>query len=372
MKIKSLLLFAAIALFAACKHKPTGKVAITMTPEAGFGIGDDKPVPTSVHYPAGFSPDSVVYYIDSVRLGSKPDSSAFNIETKNLHMGMRTIMAKVWSDGQVYLGMTTFYKVPKEMPERLTFNVIAKFPHDTAADTHGLSYDNGFLYESVGDTTHGEIRKVDLATGKVLIRQRLPGKHYAKGNTILGDKVLVLADKEHVGYIFDKNTLRPEGTFTRTDGANGGGITTDGKTIFYDDGTNRIWTLNKDSFKKIDFIDVYDHESPVNLINELEYVEGKIYSNVYSFDTIVIIDPVTGAVNQAINLMNLWPFKDRPKTFNNEDNVINGIAYDAKGKRLFVTGRHWQSIYQIEIAKHLPQGIAAPDALPAPGTIPRN
>jgi glutamine cyclotransferase len=371
MKIKSLLLITAVALFAACKHKTTGKVAITMTPDAGLGVSDESGLETSVHYPSSFSPDSVVYYLDSVRLGSKPDSSAFNIDTKKLHMGMRTIMAKVWSDGEVYLGMTTFYKVPPQMPERLTYNVIAKFPHDTAADTHSLSYDNGYLYESVGDTTHAEIRKVDLATGKVLIRQTLPGKHYSKGNTILGDKVLMLADKEHVGYIFDKNTLKPEGTFTRANGANGGGITTDGKTIYYDDGTNRIWTLNT-NFEKIDYIDVYDHQTAINLINELEYVEGEIYSNVYGYDTIVIIDPVTGAVKQAINLMNLWPFKDRPKTFSNEDNVINGIAYDTKGKRLFITGKHWQSIFQIEAVKHLPQGIAAPEEAPPAGTIPRN
>jgi len=365
MKNKYLVLIAAVALFTACKSKSNkDAIAIIMTPDPGLGVSDNKPVQAMVHYPASFSPDSVVYYLDSVRIGSKEDSSAMSISVDTLHMGLRTIMAKVWKDGNMYLGMTTFFRVPPQMPERLTFNIVNKFPHDTAADTHGLSYDNGFLYESVGDTVHAEIRKVDLKSGKVLARQVIPGSHTVKGNTVIGDKVLLFVDKEKAGYLFDKNTLKPMGQFIRGAGATGWGATTDGKKIYFDDGRNRIWEMDKDNYKQLGYIDVFDQESAVNLINELEYVDGEIYANVYGYDTIVIIDPKTGAVNQAINLMNLWPFKERPKKFNNEDNVINGIAYDAQGKRLFVTGRHWSWIFEIEVSKHLPQGIAAPEPAP--------
>ena len=364
MKNKYLLFFAVAILFAACKSKSDNKaVAITMTPAAGSGVADNKPVQTMVHYPSSFSPDSVVYYMDSVRIGSKEDSSVISIRIDTMRMGMRTIMAKVWKDGEVHLGMTTFFKVPPQMPERLTYNVVNKFPHDTSADTHGLSYDNGFLYESAGDTAHAELRKVDLKTGKVLIRQVLPGSHAARGNTIVGDKVIMFVDKDRVGYEFDKNTLKPIGQFTRSVGITAGGATNDGKKIYFDDGRNRIWAIDKNTYKPAGFIDVYDNESPVSLINELEYVDGKIYANVYGFDTIVIID-MKGGVNQAVNMMNIWPFKERPKNFNNEDNVINGIAYDAQGKRLFVTGRHWSWLFEIQIAKHLPQGIAAPEPAP--------
>ncbi|HEY9533691.1 MAG TPA: glutaminyl-peptide cyclotransferase, partial [Mucilaginibacter sp.] len=195
-------------------------------------------------------------------------------------------------------------------------------------------------------------------------RQVIPGSHTVKGNTVIGDKVLLFVDKEKAGYLFDKNTLKPMGQFIRGAGATGWGATTDGKKIYFDDGRNRIWEMDKDNYKQLGYIDVFDQESAVNLINELEYVDGEIYANVYGYDTIVIIDPKTGAVNQAINLMNLWPFKERPKKFNNEDNVINGIAYDAQGKRLFVTGRHWSWIFEIEVSKHLPQGIAAPEPAP--------
>jgi glutamine cyclotransferase len=365
MKNKHLLLIAIVALFAACKNKSDNqKIAILMTPDAGLGVPDPAPVKTMVHYPASFSPDSVVYYLDSVRLESKPDSSPIYIKVDTLHMGLRTIMAKVWKDGEMHLGMTSFFKIPADMPERLTYNIINKFPHDTSADTHGLSYDNGFLYETAGDTAHAEIRKVELKTGKVLARQVLPGRHEAKGNTVVGDKVLMFLEKEHEGYLFDKNTLKPLGKFTRGAGATGWGATTDGKRIYFDDGRNRIWSIDKDTYKKTGYIDVFDHNDAVNLINELEYVDGKIYANVFGYDTIVIIDPKNGAVNQAINLMNLWPFKERPKKFDNEDNVINGIAYDAQGKRLFVTGRHWAWLFEIQAVKHLPTGIAAPEGVP--------
>jgi glutamine cyclotransferase len=365
MKNRYLLLIAVAALFAGCKGSdPDQPVAITMSPTAGYGVSDMKPVQAMVHYPSSFSPDSVVYYLDSVKVGTRKDSSVMSISVDTLHMGLRSIMAKVWKDGQMHLGLTTFYKVPLAMPERLTFNIINKYPHDTHADTHGLSYDNGFLYESVGDSVHAEIRKVDLKTGKVLISQVLPGKHAVKGNTIVGDKVLLFVDKEHQAYLFDKNTLKPLGQFERNVGATVWGATTDGKRVFYGDGRNRLWAINKDTYKPAGYLDVYDHNDAVTLINELEYVDGKIYANVYGYDTIVIIDAKDGGVNQAINLMNLWPYKERPKGFDNEDNVINGIAYDPQGKRLFVTGRFWSSIFEIQVVRHLPQGIAAPEQAP--------
>lgn len=364
MKNRYLLLIVAMAIFAGCKTGPDKPVVITMSPDAGYGVGEMKPLETKVHYPSWFTPDSVVYYLDSVRLGTKKDSSVMSINVDTLHMGLRTIMAKVWKDGEMHLGMTTFFRVPQAMPERLTFNIVNKFPHDTAADTHGLSYDGGFLYESVGDTAHAEIRKVELQSGKVVARQVVPGIHSVEGNTVVGDKVLLFVDKEKAGYLFDKNTLKPLGQFTRGAGATGHGATTDGKKIYFDDGRNRIWTIDKDTYKQAGYVDVYDHQDAVSLINELEYVDGKIYANVYGFDTIVIIDPKTGGVSQAINLMNLWPFKERPKKFDNEYNVINGIAYDAQNKRLFVTGRHWASIFEIQVVKHLPQGIAAPERAP--------
>ena len=366
---KTLIQFIAIAAIftVGCKNKAgnddsqsaTGGngAGFSISPEAGYNAADGKPFQTKVKYPDSYSPDSVVYFLDSVRLAVKKDSSALTINTDTLRMGQRTIIAKLYKDGKSQNVSTNFYVAPPQMPEKLSYNVIKKFPHDTSAETEGLSYQDGFLYETTGDTLHGEIRKVQLETGKVIQSQRL-GKHYhGKGNTIVGDKLLVLLGKENFGLTFDKNTLKPLGKFTLTTGAAGWGITTDGHKLYTNDGGRRIWLVNQNTYKPTGVLDVFDHEAPVEQINEMEYIDGKIYTNVYGYDTIIIVDAKTGAILQAVNMTNIWPYKDRPKKFDNEANVINGIAWDAKGKRLFVTGKKWAYVYQIEVTRGLPVSI---------------
>jgi glutamine cyclotransferase len=122
----------------------------------------------------------------------------------------------------------------------------------------------------------------------------------------------------------------------------------DGKKIYTDDSTNRIWFLDKNDFHAIGFIDVYDDKGPVNMVNELEYIDGKLYANVYLQDTILVINPKTGAVLQRVDMKNLWPLANHPAGFDNEQNVLNGIAWDEKGKRLFVTGKKWPHLYQVK------------------------
>jgi glutamine cyclotransferase len=371
---KTLIQFIAAAAFLAvgCKNKTsnnetsnngtsTNATGFTLTPRDEYTSSDGKPLETKLSYPASYNPDSIVYFLDSVRVGVKKDSSAININTDTVHMGQRTIWAKIYKDGTSRKITTTFYMAPAQMPEKLSYSVINKFPHDTSANTEGLSYQDGFLYETTGDTIHSEIRKVDLATGKVVQRQKLGLKNYGKGNTVIGDKVIVFLSKQKFGLLFDKNTLKPLGKFDRTVGVGGWGVTTDGSKLYFDDGGSHIWLLSKDNYQERGVLNIFDHEAPVEQINELEYVEGKIYANVYGYDTLIGIDAKTGAIMQAINMTNIWPYKDRPKKFDNETNVLNGIAYDTKGKRLFVTGKKWAYVYQIEITKGLPIFISRPN-----------
>jgi glutamine cyclotransferase len=157
----------------------------------------------------------------------------------------------------------------------------------------------------------------------------------------------MLTYKDKVGFVFDKNTFKLLSTFTNNIGPEGWGMCFDGKKLYMDDSTNRIWFLDKDTYHQTGFIDVYNDKGPVNQVNELEYIDGKLYSNIYTYDTILIIDPKTGAVLQNVNMKNLWPMADRPAGFDNDQNVLNGIAWDAKGKRLFVTGKKWPHLYQV-------------------------
>ena len=151
---------------------------------------------------------------------------------------------------------------------------------------------------------------------------------------------------ERIGYVYDLNTFKLLSTFTNNVGLEGWGMCSDGTKLYLDDSSNRIWLLDKNTYKAIGHIDVYDDKGPVKQINELEYINGKIYANVYTTDTIVVINPKTGAVEQRLNLAALYP--DRTKHNPNAE-VLNGIAWDDAGKRLFVTGKKWDKLFQIKV-----------------------
>ncbi|MDB5156968.1 MAG: glutaminyl-peptide cyclotransferase [Mucilaginibacter sp.] len=361
MKRTSILFIAAVIIVAGCKPKNgaiEGAVEnITISPKPGYAANDGKPVPVKISYDKSYSFDSVVYYVDSTRVGVKKDSSVISVKTDTLRMGERDVTAKVYKDGKMQKVLTFFLMMPKYMPEQWTYKVIKKFPHDTTANTEGLSYEDGFLYETSGDSTKAsELRKVDLTTGKVVLRQKVD-KYYLKGNTIVGDKIIAFVQKDTVGLVFDKSTLKLLSKINRGSAKASWGAAFDGSKIYVGDGNNRIWLLDKNNYQVRGHIDAFDHGTPVQTINELEYIDGKIYANVYGYDTFVVIDAKTGSIDQAVNMMNIWPYEERPKKFDAENNVLNGIAYDAKGKRIFVTGKKWPYVYQIEIIRGFPASV---------------
>ncbi|MCC8425106.1 glutaminyl-peptide cyclotransferase [Mucilaginibacter sp. UR6-11] len=353
MKTRSLLFIASIALVAvSCKNRNAQikDTVFTISPFNGYTERDGKPVNVKVSYPESFKPDSIVYLLDSVKLGSREDSTAISFKTDTLRMGIKNITAKVYKDGKSKDIKTGVVIMPVRMPSSYTYKVIKKFPHDTTAFTEGLSYDDGYLYESTGNEGKSEIRKVMLETGKVVERQKLGDKYVGTGSTVVGDKILMFTMKDKIGFVFDKKTVKPLTQFKI--GTEAWGATTDGKKIYLNNGTNRVLLLDQTDYHQIGFIDVFDHNAAVNQIDELEYFNGKLYATINPYDTIIEIDPKTGAVVKAINMTDIYPEKERPKGFDGDKNVLNGIAYDAAGKRLFVTGRKWPYVYQIEIVKN--------------------
>lgn len=360
MKNKSLLFIAAAALFIyscnGCKDKSSttdqvNNVDITLFSPGAYSYSGGDTVKIMAKYPPSLKVDSVVYSLDSVRFASVKDSSYITILTDTLKLGTKLVSAKIYGGSKVQDVSTNIYLKSASDPEKLTYRVIKKFPHDTSAYTEGFLYHDGYLYESTGTAGHSEIRKVELETGKVIQRQKLADKYFGEGSAIIDDKIVMFTYKDKVGFVFDKNTLKPLSQFNNNVGIEGWGVTYDGNKIYLDDSTNRIWFLDKNDYHQTGFIDVFDNHGPVEQINELEYIDGKIYSNIYTYDTIIIINPKTGAVLQSVNMENLWPIAQRPKGFNNEENVLNGIAWDAKGKRLFVTGKKWPWVYQVEFVR---------------------
>jgi glutamine cyclotransferase len=356
MKNRSLLIIAAMALVAfGCKNR-NQKLADTtfaMSPSEKYAERDGKPIDAKVSYPDAFSPDSIVYFVDSVRVGATPDSSVFNIRTDAMKMGTRKILARIYKDGKSQDLKTNVIIMPTRMPVSYTYKIVKTFPHDTSAHTQGLSYADGYLYESTGKPGHSEIRKVELETGKVLIRQNIGAQYSGKGSAIVGDKVVMFTERDKIGFVFDKNTLKPLGQFTNNIAKMAWGAAYDGRRIFMNDSTNRVWFLNPNTYKPTGYIEIYDHNSAVKGIDEMEYMNHKLYATINPYDTIIEIDPKTGAVLKAVNMTDIWPDKVRPKGFNNDHDVLNGIAFDPSGQRIFVTGGNWRYVFQIDLVKVL-------------------
>ncbi|RYY34912.1 MAG: glutaminyl-peptide cyclotransferase [Sphingobacteriaceae bacterium] len=358
MKKRNLLFVAAAMLMFGCgKDTKELLTAVTISPDAGTTYPAGKEVLANVELPDGLKIDSVVYTLDTLRVGSKTDASPVAIKTADLPLGTKVLTANVYAEGQSQEVSTNIVLLAAKAPEILTYTVEKVFPHDTSSYTEGLEYHDGYLYESDGGyllppdenepiTGRSSLRKVDLATGKVVKEALGDPKVFAEGITIIGDKILQLTYKEKIAYVYDKASFKLLQTLNYTAGEQGWGLCFDGEKIYATEGSNAIIFLDKNDYHQIGRIGVYDNEKQIDSVNELEYIDGKLYANVYTKDDILVIDPKTGAVLQKVDLSNLYPKAQR----NPNADVLNGIAWDAKGKRLFVTGKNWDKLFQIKLS----------------------
>ncbi|UCG26632.1 MAG: glutaminyl-peptide cyclotransferase, partial [Bacteroidales bacterium] len=217
--------------------------------------------------------------------------------------------------------------------------------HDISAYTQGLVYEDGFIYESTGQRGESTLRKVKLETGELIESLNLPPDLFGEGACIFGDKIIQLTWTSKTGFVYDKNTFRILNRIIYS--TQGWGLTTNGEQLIMSDGSHIIYFLDPDYFTELSRIEVFDNERAVNNLNELEFIDGKIYANVYQSDLIVIIDPLTGKVLSRIDLQGLLSPEDR----HDRIDVLNGIAYDAENKRLFVTGKRWPKLFEIQLVK---------------------
>jgi glutamine cyclotransferase len=224
-----------------------------------------------------------------------------------------------------------------------SIQVVNVYPHDPEAYTQGLVFHEGFFYEGTGLRGHSTIRKVELKTGKILKSYRLPPEYFGEGIAIFGNKLIQLTWQSHTGFIYDLQSFRLLGTFSYP--TEGWGITCDGKHLIMSDGTAVLRFLEPQTYKIVKQIEVRDRGNIVPNINELEYIRGEIYANVWGTAYIVRISPRTGQVLGWIDLRGLYQYVSA----GGKEDVLNGIAYDAKGNRLFVTGKYWPSIFEIRL-----------------------
>jgi glutaminyl-peptide cyclotransferase len=226
------------------------------------------------------------------------------------------------------------------------YQIVHAYPHDADAFTQGLVYVDGFLYESTGRNGKSSIRKVDLTTGRVLQHYELANKYFGEGLTSWDGELVQLTWKDQLGFVYDRSTFAWKRSFQYE--GEGWGLTHDGKQLILSDGTPVLRFLDPESFSETKRISVTDEKGhPLSDINELEYVHGEIYANVWHTNQIIRISPRTGKVLGRIDLSGLMD----KRQLSDPDAVLNGIAYDEKGDRLFVTGKLWPKLFEIKVVR---------------------
>lgn len=227
------------------------------------------------------------------------------------------------------------------------YKVVNTYPHDYHAFTQGLQYVDGLFYEGTGLNGQSTIRKVDVKTGKPFKVQSISDQYFGEGVTFLNGKLYELTWQTHIGFVYDASTFAKLKSFNYP--TEGWGITNDGKRLIVSDGSPNLFFWDPDTLKEIGKITVTDQGAPIANLNELEYIKGEIYANIWQTDRIARIDPKTGKVNSWIDLSGLLKPEDIPADA--QPDVLNGIAYDEKGDRLFVTGKLWPKLYEIKLVK---------------------
>jgi glutamine cyclotransferase len=225
--------------------------------------------------------------------------------------------------------------------------VVKSYPHDDEAFTQGLLFHNGELYESTGLEGRSTVRRVALATGKVLDSTRLAPELFGEGMALVGDELIVVTYKHRLALRYDRATLRLKDELKDAYEGEGWGLTYNGKHLILSNGSSTLQFLDPKTFRTQRLVEVKLADSAVKKLNELEFIEGEVWANIWQEDTICRIDPQSGRVTGWIDLGKLWPGSERTATAD----VLNGIAYDARDKRIFVTGKCWPKLYEIKLVK---------------------
>jgi glutaminyl-peptide cyclotransferase len=293
--------------------------------------------------------DKIQFYVNGKEISSNGNSATVN--TTNLGVGKHAINALAFFDGKTKKENGFIEVFAHIKPIIYKYKIINEYPHDKKAYTQGLEYHKGFLYETTGRRGQSTLRKVALKTGKVLQKIDLDTKYFGEGMTIVNNKIIWLTWQNNKGFVYDLETFELEEEFAYNKSKEGWGLTHSETELIKSDGTNKIWFLDPATLKEKRAIQVYTNDRSVNNLNELELVNGKIYANKYQKNTIAIIDAKTGIVEGLGDLRGLEKEMTKTQKLLANDEVLNGIAYDIKNDRLFVTGKNWSKLYEIVLIK---------------------
>jgi len=340
---KSLLtiLFSVLLLGACKENQPlfklhtTKKVALGSTVDLSLELVSKKNI------------DSVQFFVNNQKIPSSSNTATIN--TTALGTGKHLATALVFHPGKVKKINNSFEVLAATAPAIYTYKILNTYPHDTKAYTQGLEFHNGFLYETTGKRGASTLRKVHYTTGKVLQETALEANLFGEGMTIFNNKIHWLTWKANKGFVYNLKSFARESEFPYKKSKQGWGLTHNETELIKSDGTHKIWFLDPVTHQEKRSIQVYTNKYATKELNELEYVNGKIYANKYQRNVIEIINPNTGVVEGIADLSGLYKEMAKTQKLRRADEVLNGIAFQKSTGKLFVTGKHWASLFEIEL-----------------------
>jgi glutamine cyclotransferase len=327
-------------LIAACGT--TTKSNFSIQTNSGTNIiSNSETLSIEVQNPNNIDFDSIQLTLDTKKIETSVDLSV-------MPLGEKRIKAKVFYDGSFEVVLKKVIVVNSKAPKLYTYEIINTYPHDITSYTQGLEFYKGDLYESTGQYGESKLRKLDYKKGGVLKNINLSTAYFGEGLSVLNDKIYQLTWKEGRGLVYDIDSFEQIETFNYGQSKEGWGLCNDGQKFYKSDGSEFLWFLNPNSLAEEGALQAYTNKGKLTNLNELEWVDGKIYANRYQKNGVAIINPENGAIEAVIDFKAL---KTKVTKHQGLD-VLNGMAYNPKTKTLFVTGKRWDKLFEVKIIKN--------------------
>ncbi|WP_370390922.1 glutaminyl-peptide cyclotransferase [uncultured Winogradskyella sp.] len=306
--------------------------------EESLQLGDTLAV--SIDNPKQLEITEIVYKIDNAVIKA-------NQPLIKMKLGSKTVTAEITYGEETDTISKSIKIYNNKIPDIYSYEIVNTYPHDITSYTQGLEFYNGELYESTGQRGESKLRKIDFETGEVLRNIDLSPKFFGEGLTVLNDQIYQLTWQAKMGFIYDAATFERTGSFKYGQSKEGWGLCNDGSLLYKSDGTEKIWILDPQNMTEVGHLEVYTEKGKIPSLNELEWIDGKLFANIYQRNGVVIIDPNTGGVEGVIDFK---PLRNLVKQHDKLD-VLNGIAYNPERQTIFVTGKNWDKLFEVRIKK---------------------
>ena len=338
--MKWIFLLTCVVFINFCENKKSSKNFTILTNKKVFIPGDTLKISLKTNNYLEY--DSISYF--------KDDKIIDSIHEIGKKLGDKKITVRIFKNNNFRENSINIRVLSSSTPSLFTYKIISEYPHDINSYTQGLEFYNNRLFESIGLRGSSALKEIEFKTGNVIRNLPIDDSYFAEGITLFDKKIYQLTWQSKIGFVYDLESFELIDSFQYENSVEGWGLCNDGNLIYKSDGTSKIWIINPNSLKEIDFIQVTTNKSIISKINEMEWINGKIYANTYQFnkDIVLIIDPETGSVEGVVDLNGL---KEKVKNHRKID-VLNGIAYNKNSKTIFMTGKNWSKLFELRIIEN--------------------